>query len=209
MYHPHPSERLNELFRNKPYQGADPNDATFLFIGLDANYSLDIERTSAFQSVLEYHWDGVAFWHRNGVHHPFLLPHYKGDGRRYHRTFSNIGFLSNHAHLVSFAELINVPTVGRSNLVPQDLNLTHLHNLNESIIHGNAKYIFVSAGVALLMKKSKVFSWLQNKPSSSGPLKTLYSDNSRTVYSHLHFSNYGKFQKQLDEEARYIATLIP
>lgn len=66
--------------------------ATFLFVGLDANYSPDLEASPSFQSVLEYHEDGVAFWRRYGVHHPFLLPEYRGDGRRYHRTFAKIGF---------------------------------------------------------------------------------------------------------------------
>lgn len=209
MYEPHPSHELNTQFRHRPYQGANPSEATFLFVGLDANYDPELERSASFPNVLEYHQDGVAFWHRHGVHHPFLLPGYRGDGRRYHRTFASIGFKPKHAHLVSFAELLHIPTVGRSNLAPQDLDPLHLRWLNEAILHGKAKHIFVSAGVVRLMRASKAFPWLPRDSISSGALRILYSEPVRTVYLHLHFSNYGKFQKQLEEEANAIAALLP
>ena len=209
MYQSHPCAELNMLFRHRPYQGVKPSEATFLFIGLDANYAPDLESSPAFRAVLEYHQDGVAFWRKHGVHHPFLLPDYRGDGRRYHRTFARIGFTPAHAHLVSFAELLHVPTVGRNELSSQDFDLPHLHNLNDAIIYGKAKHIFVSAGVARLMRTSKVFPWLPKEPSSAGPLRVLYSEPDRCVYSHLHFSNYGKFQQQLGDEARAMAALLP
>ena len=210
MYEPHPSHQLNTQFRHRPYQGADPSEATFLFVGLDANYDPELERSASFPNVLEYHQDGVAFWHRHGVHHPFLLPGYRGDGRRYHRTFASIGFKPKHAHLVSFAELLHIPTVGRSNLTPQDLDPFHLRWLNEAILHGKAKHIFVSAGVVRLMRASNAFPWLpRDSKSSGGALRVLYSEPMRTVYLHLHFSNYGKFQKQLEVEANAIAALLP
>ena len=209
MYEPHPSHELNAQFAQKPYQGVEPSEATFLFIGLDANYTSDLERSSSFQKVLEYHEDGVAFWHRHGVHHPFLLPEYRGDGRRYHRTFGRIGFTPKHAHLVSFAEVLHVPTVGRSNLTPQDLDRLHLRRLNEAILEGIPKHVFVSAGVARLMRATKEFSWLPKEARVLGPLRILYTEPTRTVYSHLHFSNYGKFQKQMEKEASAIAALLP
>lgn len=31
-------------------------------------------------------------WTKAGVHHPFLLPGYKGDRKYYHKTFAEIGF---------------------------------------------------------------------------------------------------------------------
>lgn len=209
MYQSHPSEELNAQFRHRPYQGVEPSEATFLFIGLDANYDENLEQSPSFGSVLEYHQDGVAFWRRHGVHHPFLLPDYRGDGRRYHRTFARIGFTPKHAPLVSFAELLHVPTGGRSQLAPQDLDPAHLHRLNAAILHGNAKHIFVSAGVARLMQASRAFPWLPKAPTALGALSVLYRDASRTVYSHLHFSNYGKFEQRLQEEARAIAALLP
>ena len=209
MFQPHPSDELNAQFRLRPYQGVEPSEATFLFIGLDANYDPNLERSPALRSVMEYHQDGVAFWLRHGVHHPFLLPEYRGDGRRYHRTFARIGFTPKHASLVSFAELLHLPTVGRSSLAPQDLDLEHLQALNTAILRGNAKHIFVSSGVARLMRASNAFPWLPKEAGASGPLRVLYREPPRTVYLHLHFSNYGKFQAQLAEEANAIAALMP
>ena len=83
MFTPHPSPILTDHFARKPWQGVEPADARFLFIGLDANYAGDIERSPIFPALLQYHEDGPGFWRGNGVHHPFLLPCYKGDGRRY------------------------------------------------------------------------------------------------------------------------------
>lgn len=208
MYQLHPSSELNVLFRHRPYQGVELEAATFLFIGLDANYDPNLERSSSFRSVLEYHQDGVAFWRRHGVHHPFLLPEYRGDGRCYHRAFARIGFTPEHANLVSFVELLHLPTVGRNKLAPQDLDPSHLQRINAAILHGKATHIFVSAGVARLMQSSKAFPWLPREPSGSGPLRIFYSEPSRSVYSHLHFSNYGKFQQKMEVEAHAIATLL-
>ena len=176
---------------------------------LDANYDPNLERSPSFHNVLSYHQDGVAFWRCHGVHHPFLLPQYRGDGRRYHRTFARIGFKPEHAELVSFAELLHVPTVGRSKLTPHDQDPLHLQKLNAAIVRGTAKHIFVSAGVARLMQASKAFPWLPRDLGASKPLRVLYSEPLRSVYSHLHFSNYGKFQQQLEEEAHAIAALLP
>lgn len=81
------------MFRRRPFQGADPALAKFLFVGLDANYDAGIESSPAFSSIIEYHNDGVAFWRRHRVHHPFLLPGYSGDGGLYHRSFAKVGFL--------------------------------------------------------------------------------------------------------------------
>ncbi len=80
MYHPHPSQKLSKLFSAKPYQGVLPDQAKFLFIGLDANYSDTIETDPIFSKILEYHDDGAEFWRKYGVHHPFLLTGYKGIG---------------------------------------------------------------------------------------------------------------------------------
>lgn len=209
MYQSHPSKALTARFRHRPYQGVDPATATFLFIGLDANYHPALEQSSSFGSVLEYHEDGVAFWRRHGVHHPFLLPDYRGDGRRYHRAFARIGFNSKHAELVSFVELLHVPSIGRNQLEPKDLDPSHLLRINATILEGSAKHVFVSPGVARLMRSSKVFPWLPKEATGLDPLRVLYRESSRTVYSHLHFSNYGKFQQQLDREASAIAALLP
>lgn len=209
MYTPHPSAELNARFRHRPYQGVEPSVATFLFIGLDANYDPDLEGSPSFRTVLEYHEDGVAFWLRHGVHHPFLSQGYRGDGRRYHQAFARIGFTPRHANLVSFVELLHVPSVGRNRLLPRDLDALHLSRINAAILHGKAKHIFVSAGVVRLMQATETFSWLPKAATGSGPLRVLYTDPTRTVYLHLHFSIYGKYQRQLEQETRAISALVP
>ena len=208
MYTVHPSVELNAKFAARPFQGVEPRSAAFLFIGLDANYAADIEQSSIFGRILEYHEDGARFWIRHRVHHPFLLPGYSGDGRRYHRTFAQIGFGPQHASLVSFAELLHVPTVGRSKLTPADLDSSHLQRLNDAVLGGSPKNTFVSVGVARLMHASGAFSWLQRDLPSGKVLPAIHRSANGTVFLHLHFSNYGKFQAQLNAEARAISSLL-
>lgn len=209
MYTAHPSALLNTLFARKPYQGATPHEATFLFVGLDANYEAGIEHKPVFARLSEYHEDGVSFWRRHGVHHPFLLPQYSGDGRFYHRSFARIGFGPEQAHCVSFIELLHVPTVGRSKLEVTDLKAQHLAMLNEIFLDGAAKHIFIPRGVARLMRATKIFDWLSHAPTEHvGPLGVLYRDECKVVYSHLHFSVYGKFEERKSLEAFAIRELI-
>lgn len=208
MFIPHPSSILTEHFRQKPYQGVDPRSARFLFMGLDANYAADVEASPIFPSLLEYHTDGPEFWRSMGIHHPFLLPQYKGDGRRYHRTFAKIGFQPSHANLVSFTELLNVPTVGRSTLVASDLDPQHLLSVRRAIFEGNAQFIFLSAGVQRLLLASEMFPEIGAVKRTHDALRVLYRDDDRAVFLHLHFSNYGKFEAQLQAEAKSIASLL-
>lgn len=65
-----------------------------------------------FNFVSEYLNDGVQFWKTHNIHHPFLLPNYKGDGKRYHRIFSKLKVESNFSDKISFIELIGFPTTG-------------------------------------------------------------------------------------------------
>ena len=210
MYVAHPCRELNDLFAHKPYQGAAPDQATFLFVGLDANYDEQIGTRPGFAKILEYHSNGVAFWRAHGVHHPFLLPEYSGDGRFYHRSFARIGFTPEHAGLISFIELLHVPTVGRNTLVAADLALSHLKLLNDIILDGQALHIFLPAAVARLMRVTGLFPWLPRTSSEHlGTLNVLFSDRGKTVYSHLHFSVYGKFEQQKSAEAVAIRGLLP
>lgn len=208
MFQTHPCRVLSELFARKPYQGAMPESARFLFVGLDANYAADIEHSPIFAKLLAYHEDGPAFWHKHGVHHPFLLPQYAGDGRRYHQSFAKIGFLPEHADLVSFIELLHLPTVGRSSLVPKDLDSTHLRWLRSAVFSGRAKYVFLSAGVVRLMGAMGLFLQLGEARGPSCGLRVLFKDPNRTVFLHLHLSNYGKFEAGLQAEAREITRLL-
>lgn len=194
----HPSKILIKLFEHKPYQGVAPEAARFLFVGLDANYHVDIESKSIFSKVLEYHEDGKKFWHTHEVHHPFLLDEYRGDGKRYHQNFERIGFRTEHAHLISFVELFHLPTVGRNKLSVDDLDITHLKRLNQAILEGEATHIFISPTVASLMRSSGAFSWIPSRPANTGDmLPVLFRYANKKVYSLLHFSNYGKYQARL------------
>jgi hypothetical protein len=66
VYTLHPSRELTDLFTRKPYHGVAPDEATFLFVGFDANYDDHIATSPIFPKVLEYHDDGVAFWRTHG-----------------------------------------------------------------------------------------------------------------------------------------------
>ncbi len=207
----HTSKRLTEAFENKPYQGVDPNKAKFLFVGLDANYVKDIEVHHDFHKILEYHNDGAVFWEKYGVHHPFLLPTYSGSGKYYHSNFAKIGFTKKHANLVSFIELFHLPTTGRNKLKVSDLDVKHLNKLNNWITDGESECVFLSDGVIRLMKQSKCFPWLSSKQTiveNSGSLEVIKLLPSKTIYKHLHFSNYGKFRVRMNMEASEIKTLI-
>lgn len=213
MFVLHPSAALREHFSRKPYQGAEPGAAQFLFVGLDANYAADIEHRPIFAKLLSYHADGPTFWRSTGVHHPFLLPEYsgrRGDGRRYHGRFAKIGFRPEDAHRVSFIELLHLPTVGQSKLVPPDLDPQHLRRLREAMFAGARKYVFVSDSVRRLMQASGHFPELKPAATRSGdhPLPVLHADPGCTVYQHLHLSNYGKFELQLQQEAQAIRALL-
>ena len=208
MFRPHPSRLLNEHFAAKPYQGAQPEAARFIFIGLDANYADDIEQSPIFQNLVAYHQNGPRFPQTNGTDYPFLLSEYKGDGRRYHLNFAKIGFTPQHAELVSFIELMDVPTVGRSQLTQQDLPRRHLERLRKAIFHGDANFVFLSAGVQRLMVSTGLFPEILQVRRNFGALRVLYEGDNRAVFLHLHLSNYGKFEQQRRAEANEIAGLL-
>lgn len=207
MYQIHPSEKLNGLFENKPYQGAHPFEAKFLFLGLDANYAENIENQNIFEQIVEYHENGVKFWQKYGIHHPFLLPNYKGDGKRFHQNFAKIGFLPCHAAYISFIELLHVPTVGRNRLISKDILSKHIEFLRQAIFKGEAEYIFVTSTAYNLLKTVNGFEALKKSFETVTSLRTLYQDEQRKIFQHLHFSNYGKFQQQMTLEAKSIFAL--
>ena len=183
-------------------------------MGLDANYRADIERSpAAFDSVVEYHADGVAFWQRHGKHHPFLLKNgdgYTGDGKLYHENFAKIVFTPEDAGRVSFVELLTVPTIGGSELAVEDLDPRHLVYL-DALIGGNTRRnVFLSDKVIRLMRQSGRqsgrFRWLP-KPIPNQVLPELHRVGATTVYQYLHFSNFGIFQKRMTMEAAAISAL--
>jgi len=209
MYQAHPSLELQKAFQTKPYQGAAPWEASFLFIGLDANYAPDIDNTTIFSKVIEYHTDGVKFWKKYGVHHPFLLNEYTGDGKFYHKSFARIGIKSSQAEQISFIELLHKPTVGRNNLSFLDLVDTHLSLVEQAIFSGNARYVFIPTSVALMLRKTNYGKWLRSHPIKGlEGLDIWYQSSEVTVFKHLHFSVYGKFERQKQKELRAIGSLV-
>lgn len=207
MFVPHPSPKLRELFARRPYQGAPPHEARFLFVGLDANYDADIELQPIFSKVCEYHADGVAFWRTHGVHHPFLLPGYAGKGRPYHLYFAKTGFGPQHAALVCFVEILPVPTV-ESQLQASDLDARHIAYLDTLIRSGPASYVFIPPRVRDLMRSCGL-SWLPRAPlRNDGPLGVLLEAPGKRVYLHYHFSA-AFHQRRKHEQIAAIRELVP
>jgi hypothetical protein len=208
MYHRHKSSSLNEIFSKRPFQGVEPESAKFMFIGLDANYDEGIENSPIFPQLLEYLKNGAEFWKRHQVHHPFLLPSYKGDGRRYHKSFAAIGFTSKNAQDISFVELLHLPTYGRSRLTAEDLDSAHLDRLNNAILHGRAQFIFIPQSVGRLTEESGRFPWMPQKPTAEeGPLKIWLRTERKTVYCHYHLSVYGRYEREKQRQLAAITAL--
>jgi len=211
MYSPHKDSKLHGLFSHKPYQGADPSTAQFMFFGLDANYDPNIGDKPYFSEIVSYLEDGSRYWRQREYHHPFRNPDYRGDGARYHKRFAEIGFTPNQAELVSFVELIDVPTSGRSNLKSIDLKPSHLNRLNAWVLDGKADYIFIPPGVGSLLRRTPQFSWLLEEPISyDGSLPVLFRSDRKVVFAPFHFSCVGKgcLKKDRDLQIRDIGNLI-
>jgi hypothetical protein len=170
----HPSKELQALFRAQsfPHQGQDPNKAKVVIIGLDANYSPEIsDNPSFFSQIVEYHADGIQFWEKYGVHHPFLLPNYplkkNTGGVPYHRRFSWMGLTSGYAPHISFIELLDVPTTGRTERAEfwQLFEVGHARRIDELASKGERRLIVLSKSLvsnymAHARKKCSVFEWL-------------------------------------------------
>jgi hypothetical protein len=170
---------------------------------------VDVANSPIFPELLAYLSDGVAFWQRTGVHHPFLLPAYgNADGAKYHRTFASIGFRPEHAPLVSFVELMHLPTYGRSKLESGDLEPAHLQWLDRLITAGSAANVFVPDSVARLMRASRRFLWLPNEARSNGRALSVWHRSAHTtVYCHYHLSVYGHQEKKKQDQIREIRQL--
>ena len=148
----HPSDELVRLFRDRPYQGCSPEKARFVVIGNDANYSPQISNHPFFSKILEYHQDGISFWKKNLVHHPFLHAEYPFDrtrgGFRYHKNFSKLGLDSTFADQVSFVELLEIPTTGNTGenkkLFFELMSPGHLCWLEDVLFSGQRKFVLIN-----------------------------------------------------------------
>jgi hypothetical protein len=194
----HPSVLLNNLYKEKNHQGADPKTATILFVGRDPNWAIDVENMSMFHFVSDYLNDGVHFWKTHNIHHPFLLPSYKGDGKRYHTIFSKLKLDSKHSNQISFIELIGFPTTGMAKkdnksfqgFLISDLNLDHLIHL-DNLINDLNKAFFVAWGLIddfqFIYKKTGLFQKFANLDKRDMDINDL--NEFENVFLHKHFSD--------------------
>ncbi len=170
----HASPELRDLFAADPFphQGQDPYKSKIIVLGLDANYSPEISADPPFfRHVVEYHEDGVAFWKKYGVHHPFLLPNYplkkNTGGVPYHRRFSWMKLGQEHASHVSFLELLDRPTTGRTEWKSfwSLFNVDHARHIDDLVNTGGPRLILVSQSLVSrymrhARKEHSVFAWL-------------------------------------------------
>lgn len=197
VFNKHPSEQLEKLFKSKPYQGQAPEKAKIIFLSSDANYSEEISTHSFFNRIIEYHEDGVKFWQKHQVHHPFLLNEYpfkkNQGGVPFHKRFKSVGLTVEYAEKICFWELLDVPTIGNmskdKNLFLDLINLEHLKKIDEIFENDTGKLILVSKNVIelmhLLKKKYTVFDWLEPNINKVGDRVKLKSNQLLVIY---HFS---------------------
>lgn len=195
----HPSKALNELYSKKNYQGANPSYAKILFVGRDPNWAADIEISEIFNSVTDYLNDGVCFWKTHNIHHPFLSPHYKGDGKRYHSIFSKLKVESTYSDKISFIELLGFPTTGMAKtynkiflkFLISDENRNHLCELDK-LLNDQSKIIFIAWGLIEDFKiinnsKKELFQKFANIDKSQLNINDL--NEYGNIFIHRHFSD--------------------
>lgn len=199
IFQKHPSKLLNELYAVKNYQGADPKDAKILFVGRDPNWSVNLEQMEMFNYVSEYLNDGIAFWNKYKIHHPFLLPDYKGDGKAYHKKFSKLKLNCDLSSKISFVELIGFPTTGMAtsksnkiflNFLLSEDNKNHLVKLDKYLNNSN-KTIFVAWGLIadfkIIYNKTGLFEKFANIDKSEMLITEL--NQFENIFIHRHFSD--------------------
>jgi len=150
-----------------------------IFLGRDANYPRLIGDSSFFRFIREYHSDGVAFWKKYDIHHPFLhkeYPYNKNkdprfkDGVKYHQVFAKMCLSSKYADHISFVEILNKPTAGNTGLDKEDwfydnIEDEHIQYLEDILLCSGEKIIFIPKTVMRVdlrkvKRKTKRFDWL-------------------------------------------------
>jgi hypothetical protein len=194
----HPSRLLNELYEKNAHQGAIQEEANVLFVGRDPNWAIDIEEMPIFNLVTDYLTDGINFWNTHNIHHPFLLPDYKGDGKRYHTIFSKLKLESKFSSQIAFVELIGSPTTGMSkknnkafqNFLISELNRKHLIEL-DNLINNPNKTIFIAWGLIDDFKYIYEKIGLFHKFSKLNKLEMNINDLNQfdNIFIHKHFSD--------------------
>jgi hypothetical protein len=203
---------LRAIFKDKPYQGQDPEKAKVLFVGRDANYPDDLCNHPFFERVKEYHRDGVAFWVKYKVHHPFLcndfpdkFPKNKG-GRPYHKNFTKLGLDWTYAQYISFIELRELPTRGVTGKIPKSvfiskLKLPHMQRLDRWISQSGRKLVFLPKTIREDMQKFRkddrnLFQFLNFSPPvplNAFGLPVIYAEDDVLVLETCAFSAWRIF----------------
>jgi hypothetical protein len=172
---------LRAIFGAKPYQGQDPEKAKVLFVGRDANYPDLPCKHPFFERIKEYHRDGVAFWEKYEVHHPFLCDDFpfprNAGGRPYHKNFTKLGLDWTYAQYISFIELRELPTRGVTGKIPKSvfiskLKLPHMQRLDRWISQSGRKLVFLPKTIREDMQKFRkddrnLFQFLNFSPPVS------------------------------------------
>jgi len=207
------------LFKDKPYQGSDPENSKVIIIGNDANYSQEITEDSFFNKILEYHADGVKFWKKYDVHHPFLLDEYPlkktEGGVPYHKKIQKLGFDKRFANIFSFVELLNVPTIGSTSenikLFYEMLDKAHLEWLEDIIFSDNNKLVLTNQTLAnnirKISKKHGSLKRLNNILLNKKANTVAYKSKNLTIYNGYSFS-YTVTDEYLSNLSKYINTFI-
>ncbi len=199
VFEKHSCRKLQELYKNKPYQGQDPEKAKYIFIGKDANWNADIENQTYFPKIQEYLTDGVAFWKKYKIHHPFLLPEYRGDGKRFHTQFAKTYDGDSIADQVSFVELIKIPTTGIAReskekrafeeLLFSEENLQHLRYIDR-VINDKNKVVFIAWGLTKYIEEIRLSKEIfKNIPTDKSNMDINTLNRKGNFYFLRHFSD--------------------
>lgn len=101
-------------------------------------------------------------------HHPFLSPAYqKRSGYKYHNEFSKLGLTAEYAEKISFVELLNCPTCGKTiyKRLIEMLDVSHLRKLDHLMLSaGGNKAVYITKGVYSKLfdigQEYRCFQWL-------------------------------------------------
>jgi hypothetical protein len=217
----HPSNSLIELYRLKNFQGANPASAKVLFVGKDPNWDVNIDSSPIFNLVRDYLCDGVEFWEKHGIHHPFLHPKYDGEGKKYHKAISKLNFNSNYADKISFVEIIGFPTTGMSSTNTKQFNefllsaenKSHLLELDK-LLNDSTKVIFLFWGLINHLKYINKKTGLFKKFADIDKSKLIRTGLNQIehFYIHKHFSmgiSLETLQKISIEVSQYLDKNLP
>ena len=206
----HTSQKLQEVFSQRPFQIQEPEKAKIIFLGLDANFDKDLDTDAdMFQEFIDYLKDGVGYWKKKGIHTPMLLDSYKLDGKPYHKRIQKMGLTSKYAQDICFLELLNVCTYGgkgKNNrlyemFLESESNKSHLNRIR-LLAEDKSKQIYICGkDVAEYIKKLRLFD-------ITAPNVYMGNHFSARGLSNEDLENIGKTVKIFLETGKYISEIV-